>query len=377
MSQPSLSLLEHFADLPDPRVERTRKHQLGDVLVVALCAVIAGAQSWEQIEAFGHARLPWLRRFLALPHGVPSHDTFNRVFAALDQAAFARCFGRWMASLAEACGLKAIAIDGKAVRASAKATACGCLHLVSAWAVENRLILGQQEVAEGSNETAAIPELLRVLDLKGALVSSDAAGCHKKIAALVLEQGGDYLLAVKDNQPTLRRACEELISSAIEGDFAGLRYDTHSSVDQGHGRQEERYVTVIYDPPGLPEGWPDVRAVVYVARERVVQGARSSELAIYLSSRAGKARQMGERVRGHWGIENGLHWVLDVVFQEDRSNNTSGNAGANLALLRRAALSLLKRTPGKDTIPTKRMKAAWDEDFLLEVLGGISQVFDA
>jgi len=206
MTVSQLAFLDHFADLPDPRLDRTKLHSLGDILVLALCAVIGGAESWPDIEAFGHAKRDWFKRFLELPNGIPSHDTFRRVFAALSPAKFAACFGGWMAALCEGCGLRPIAVDGKAARRSPKATASGCLHLVSAWAVANHLILGQQEVAEGSNEITAIPELLRVLDLKGALVSIDAAGCQVEIAQQIRAQGGDYLLAVKGNcEPTADR----------------------------------------------------------------------------------------------------------------------------------------------------------------------------
>ena len=373
MAPAKLAFTDHFADLPDPRIDRTKKHLLGDIPVLALCATIGGAESWPAIEAFGRAKHAWFQRFLALPHGIPSHDTFRRVFAALDPRRFTQCFGSWMTALCDACGLRPIALDGKAVRGSPKATASGCLHLVSAWATENRLILGQQEVAEGSNEIAALPELLRVLDLKGALVSIDAAGTQVDLAQQIRAQEGDYLLPVKGNQPTLLAACERLVDEAFDTDFAGLRYDTAESTEEGHGRHEERYVTVIYDPEGLPEEWPDVKAVVCVSRERSLKGKGSSETQLYITSYAGKAKALGQRVRGHWGIENGLHWVLDVVFREDASRTRAGNAGANLGMLRRVAISLLRRAPGKESRVTKRLKAGWDNDFLLQVLGGIAQ----
>ena len=240
MTASQLALSDHFADLPDPRIDRTKLHSLGDILVLALRAVSGGAESWPDIEAFGYSKHDWFKRFLALPNGIPSHDTFRRVFAALSPAKFAACFGRWRAALCAACGLVPIAVDGKAARRRPTATASGCLHLVSAWAVANHLILGQQEVEEGSNEITAIPELLRVLDLKGALVSIDAAGCQVEIAKQIRAQGGDYLLAVKGNQPTLHEACERLVFEAFESDFAGLRYDLSQSIEEGHGRHEER-----------------------------------------------------------------------------------------------------------------------------------------
>jgi predicted transposase YbfD/YdcC len=372
MTTSRLAFIDHFADLPDPRIDRTKKHSLADILVIALCAVIGGADSWPDIEAFGHSKHDWFQRFLALDNGIPSHDTFRRVFAALNPKKFAACFGSWMAALCQSCGLAPIAIDGKAARRSPRATASGCLHLVSAWATTNHLILGQEQVEEGSNEITAIPELLRILDLKGALVTIDAAGCQVEIVQQIREQQGDYLLAVKGNQPALQEACQRLLFEAFETDFEGLRHDSFASVEKGHGRQEERYVTVIYDPVGLPEQWLDVKAVVAVSRERHVKDKDSSELQLYISSYGGRAKRLGSLVRGHWGIENSLHWVLDVVFCED-DNRTQGNGGANLGMMRRVAVSLLKRTPGQGSIHTKRLQAGWDNDFLLQVLGGFTE----
>jgi predicted transposase YbfD/YdcC len=369
----TLAFTHHFADLPDPRIDRTKKHLLGDILVITLCAVIGGAESWPDIEQFGHSKRDWFGRFLALPNGIPSHDTFRRLFIALDPKQFAACFGRWMAALCTGCGLRPVAIDGKSARRSKKATATGCLHLVSAWAAENRLILGQEEVAEGSNEITAIPQLLRALDLKGALVTIDAAGCQVGIAEQIREQGGHYLLPVKGNQPHLEQACERVLSEAVAGDFAGLRYDQEAWVERGHGREEERYVTVVYDPEGLPAVWPDVKALVCVGRERSIKGKNSSDRQLYISSYAGRAKRMGGLVRGHWGIENSLHWVLDVVFREDDNRTHEGAAGANLGMLRRVATSLLKRARGKGSIHTKRLQAGWDNEFLLHVLGGITE----
>jgi predicted transposase YbfD/YdcC len=373
MPYPDLSIARAFADLPDPRVDRTKKHALGDILVIALCALICGADSWEEVEAFGHAKHDWLKRFLALPHGIPSHDTFNRVFAALDPQRFAACFCRWAAGLCAACGLRPVAIDGKAARRAPRPTASGCLHLVTAWATENHLILGQQAVADGSSEAAAIPELLRVLDLEGALVTIDAAGCHSDNAERIREGGGHYLLAVKDNQPKLFDALTALFERALNSDFAGLGHDTHATAEDGHGRHEERLVSVIYDPPGLPDGWPDVAAVALVTRQRTVAGETTGEAHYYITSLAGTAQALGKLVRGHWRIENELHWVLDVAFCEDDNRTRSGHAGANLGLLRRVAVSLLKQVPGRGSIKAQRLRAGWDEGFLRQVLQGLPE----
>jgi predicted transposase YbfD/YdcC len=363
-------LAEAFADLPDPRIDRTKKHSLGDILAIALCAVICGADSWEEVERFGRAKRDWLGRFLALPNGIPSHDTFYRVFTRLDPQAFGACVAEWMAGVCEATGLRHIAIDGKACRSAPRGTFSGCLHLVSAWATESRLILGQQAVADGSHEIAAIPDLLKVLDLHGALVTIDAAGCQKEIARQVRGRGGDYLLAVKGNQPTLHEAVRAVFDRACDADFTGLPLDSSEESGTGHGRQEERYITAIYDPQGLPPDWPDVAAVVLVAREREVNGKRTDTAHYYITSRRGTAAELGGLVRRHWAVENELHWCLDVSFREDENKTAAGHAGANLGLVRRVAVSLLQQDPGPGSIKAKRLSAALDEDYLTQVLQG-------
>lgn len=373
MSKAKIAFADYFADLPDPRLDRTKKHSLGDILVITVCAVIAGADSFPEIETFGKAKEPWLRCFLALPNGIPSHDTFNRVFAALDRKAFAACFTRWMAALCQTVGLRAIAIDGKAAHAAPRDTFSGCLHLVSAWAVENHLILGQEAVADGSNEIAAIPELLRVLELKGALVTIDAAGCQVDIARQIRAKKGHYLLAVKGNQPGLFDAVTAVFERACVADFAGVGYDNAAQVEDAHGRHEERYVTVIYDPQGLPPEWAEAAAVVQVGRERQVGGKNSSTAHYYITSYRGRAAELGRRIRGHWGIENGLHWVLDVTFREDTNRTRLGNAGVNLGLVRRVAASLLKQAPGRGSIKAKRLHAALDDNYLSQVLQGFQE----
>jgi predicted transposase YbfD/YdcC len=369
---PPLPLTDVFADLPDPRRDtRNKRHRLTDILVIATSAVIGGAESWEAIAEYGRTKEMFFRRWLRLENGIPSPDTFERVFAKLAPAAFAGAFGRWMAAACESTGLVPIAVDGKSARAAKRATATGCLHVVTAWAAENRLVLGTTAVPDGSNEVAAIPELLRILDLAGAIVTIDAAGCQVENARIIREREGHYLLAVKDNQPKLRAAVEAVIGRACEADFTGIRCDGHESVADGHGRHEERYVTVVYDPDGLPSEWPDVAAVVQVNRERERGGQRTVTSHYYITSHDGTAADFSRWVRGHWDIENGLHWVLDVVFREDRSRIRAANAGANLAMIRRVAVSLLGRAPGKGSRVTKRLKAGWDDEYLLQVLQGI------
>jgi predicted transposase YbfD/YdcC len=369
----ALPLTTVFDDLPDPRrPTRNKLHHLTDILVIATCAVIAGADSWEAIAEYGRTKQDFFRGYLPLTNGIPSPDTFERVFAKLDPISFAKAFGRWMAAACQATGLVPVAIDGKSARSAKRNTATGCLHVVTAWAAENRLVLGAASVADGSNEIAAIPELLRTLDLAGAIVTIDAAGCQVENARIIRKQQGHFLLTVKDNQPTLRTAVEAVFDRACEADFQGFRFDGHEEVEDGHGRHEERYVTVIYDPPGLPEGWPDTAAVVQVNREREVGGERTSSSHYYLTSYSGTAAEIAGFVRGHWDIENGLHWVLDVVFREDRSRVRQGHAGANLAMIRRVAASLLYRAPGKGSGVTKRLKAGWDDRYMLQVLQGIN-----
>jgi predicted transposase YbfD/YdcC len=368
MPDRELAFTRYFAELPDPRVNRTKKHSLNDILGITLCAVICGADSFEEIERFGDARVDWLKQYFPLKNGIPSHDTFNRVLAALDRKIFAACFGKWMADLSTATGLRAIAIDGKACRAAEGDTFSGCLHLVSAWATQNGLILGQEAVADGGHEITTLPVLLKALDLKGAVVTIDAAGCQKAIVEQIRQQGGDYLVTVKGNQKGLPRACVAALAKAGEAEFAGC--DMSESVNDGHGRHEERYVTVIRDPQGLPSGWTDVGAVVVVGREREVRGKNTSTCHFYLTSLRATAETLGGYVRGHWGVENGLHWCLDIAFREDENRTRDTNAGANLGAIRRVAASLLKQDQGKGSIKAKRLNAAWDQNYLQQVLQG-------
>jgi predicted transposase YbfD/YdcC len=371
---PPLPLTAVFADLPDPRRETQNKlHLLSDILVVATCAVIGGAESWDGIAVFGRAKESFFRRFLPLENGIPSPDTFERVFAKLDPGAFTTAFGRWLTAALETTGRVPIAIDGKSVRGSKKATSTGCLHLVSAWATEARLTLGQVSVPDGSNEVAVIPELLAALELKGAVVTLDAAGCQKAIARQIRDQGGDYVLAVKGNPPALHEAVERAFAAACEADFEGVAHDGHASDEVGHGRAEERYAVMISDPTGLPPEWPDVAAVVQVNRERAVGDRTTTTTHYYVTSHRGTAAEMAGLIRGHWGIES-MHWVLDVVYGEDDNRTRSGHAGANLAMIRKVAVSLTRRAPGKQSGVTKRLKAGWDDDYMLQVLQGIPAV---
>jgi len=372
MAASSLSLSKHFARLRDPRLNRRKRHLLMDIVVIAICAVLCGANNFPQIEAFGKRRLPWLRRFLALPNGIPSHDTFERLFQRLCPTAFQRCFLDWLHPLHAQVGGKHFALDGKTLRRSGSpANGLGPLHLVSVWATHANLILGQVAVDEKSNEITAVPKLLELLDLHGALVTLDAMGCQKKIAQQITEGGGDYVLTVKENQEHLFDDILSCFVQAGEDDFQSVTYDRYVTEEQGHGRYEKRYYSVIHDPQGIrhAQEWPKLCVIGHCYSERTENGETSYEDRYFIGSKRAGARYYGRALRGHWRIENCLHWQLDVTFREDDSRIRDRNAAENVALLRRVALGLLKRHPDKGSIATKRFSAALDEKFLEEVVG--------
>lgn len=372
---PTLSVLEHFQHLDDPRISPATRHELLDIVAIALCAVICGADSWVEVEAFGHAKRAWLGSFLALPHGIPAHDTFGRVFAALDPAQFEAGFRSWVATVAHLSAGAVVAIDGKQLRRSHDASSGkAALTLVSAWAGANRLALGQVAVAPGSNEIPAIPALLRLLALEGCVVTVDAIGCQREIAAQITTQGADYVLALKDNQPTLLAAVETLFR---EGQAHGLvpgHHDTRRTVEKGHGRIEVRQVRTVTDPEVLaylnPQGaWANLRSVGMVVAERRIGAESSCETRYFLSSLPGDAASLGDAVREHWGIENRVHWVLDIAFREDESRVRQGHADQNLALLRRLSLNLLRQDATATMgVKARRLKAGWDTAYLLKLL---------
>ncbi len=373
MAQTHVSIKKHFARLKDPRINRRKRHLLIDLVVIAVCAVIRGADSWPQVALFGKKRLPWLKTFLDLPNGAPSHDTFERVFARLCPEAFQGCFRQWMQALAEYLGIQHIAIDGKTLRGSrAAGSDLGPLHLVSAWATQNHLTLGQVAVQDQSNEITAIPKLLELLELNGALVTIDAIGCQKGIAQRIVAGGGDYVLTVKDNQPNLFADIQECFGEALDNDFEGLAHSTFQTEDKGHGRREARCYHVIYDLDGIGnrEAWPQLKAIGMCFSERTVGEKTSMEVRYFIGSRKATAKVYGKAFRDHWGIENNLHWQMDVTFGEDANRVRQRNGAENLALVRRVALSLLKQHPGKGSVTSKRLEAALDTDFLEEVLRG-------
>jgi predicted transposase YbfD/YdcC len=366
-----LSISKHFAKLKDPRRAHRRLHLLQDIIVIALCAVIAGAQDWQEIETFGRKRHDWLKRFLKLPNGIPSHDTFERVFNRLKPQAFQACFRGWVQAIQSALCIKHVAIDGKTLRSSGSAE-LGPLHLVSAWATAQRLSLGQVAVDAKSNEITAIPALLDLLDLNGALVTIDAMGCQKAIAQKIIDQGGDYLLTVKENQEHLLADIRQSLIDADESDFAGLEHDSYETRERGHGRDEWRSYTVLHHTAGIRQAkeWASLSTIGVCYSERTVKGVTSEEVRFFIGSRKASAKVYGKALRGHWGIENSLHWQLDVTFDEDDNRVSKRNAVENLALLRRLTLSLLHAHPAKLSIAKKRFAAALDPAFLEEILQG-------
>jgi predicted transposase YbfD/YdcC len=369
------SLRKHFRGLHDPRVVGRTRHRLFDVIVLALCGVISNCDDWPDIALFARKRQAWFRRFLELPGGIPSHDTFERVFAALDPRAFERCCLAWLREVAGLVGVEHIAIDGKTLRGSA-GSSLGPLHLVSAWATQANLTLAQVAVDGKSNEITAIPQLLELLDLSGALVTIDAIGCQKAIARQVVAGGGDYVLIVKGNQGHLLEDIQETVGRALDGELPGGVTRTHTAREQGHGREEERSCVVVQHVAGLRDraAWPRLTTVGMCRRERTVNGQTSEEVCYFIGSRRLAARRYAQAIRGHWGIENNLHWQLDVSFHEDASRVENRHGAANIALMRKLALALLKQHPQKESIARKRKTAALDTAFLAEALAGAARV---
>ncbi len=374
---PTARITDYFANLPDPRIERRKRHQLLDIIAIAICAVIAGADGWTDVEEFGRAKETWFRTFLALPHGIPSHDTFGRVFARLDPEAFQATFLKWVQAVNELTQGQIVAVDGKTLRRSHdRAAGHEAIHLVSAWATANRLVLGQLKVAAKSNEITALPELLRLLELRGCIVTIDALGCQTEVAATIVERGADYVLAVKANQGRLYEDLKDLFDGYDSVAFQGIPHGYYRSVHKGHGRLEIRECWTLGDQESLdyvrshPE-WAGLRSLIRVRGERRRGRTRSRETRYFIGSLEPNPRLALRAVRQRWGIENELHWVLDIAFREDESRVRKDHGPENLAVLRHMALNLLKQeTTAKVGINARRKKAGWDETYLLKVLLG-------
>jgi predicted transposase YbfD/YdcC len=369
------SIRKHFRALQDPRVTGRTSHRLFDIIVMAICGVIANCDDWGDIALFAQQRQAWFKRFLRLPHGVPSHDTFERVFAALDHQVFERCCLTWLREVADLIGAGQIAIDGKTLCGSGRASLAP-LHLVSAWATQAHLVLGQVPVDSESNEITAIPQLLALLDLHGALVTIDAMGCQREIAKNIVAGGGDYLLVVKGNQQRLLTDIQQTLTQALEGQLPARALAQHTTRDRGHGRDEERSCVVIRHLAGISDrkAWPRLKTVGMCRRDRTINGTTSTEVVYFISSRRLSARLCAQALRNHWGIENNLHWQLDLSFREDASRIENRHGAANFALLRKLGLCLLKQHPRKDSIARKRKRAALAPVFLAETLAGVSKL---
>lgn len=366
------SISAAFADLPDPRSAHGQRYSLSAMVTIAICASICGAEDWVGVAAFGRAKRDWFATFLDLPHGTPSHDTFDRVFSRLDPDAFERCFRVWVAALAGQL-VGTLALDGKTLRRSFDAAAGkAALHMVSLWACEQGLVFGQLAVDQKSNEITAIPKLIELLDLKGLTITIDAMGCQKDIARAIAEKGGAYVLAVKDNQPTLHADVAAVFRAAQRKGWRGPEHDTHEEIEKGHGRLERRVTTITWDARDLIEanGWPGVRCLVEVRRERTIGGvASTSEHHFIASVETRRADRIAEVVRSHWGVENRLHWRLDVAFQEDQSRLRKGHGAENMSRLRRLALNALQRDRSeKMGVKNKRLMAGWDHRYLTRIL---------
>ncbi len=374
---PKATILDHFAELDDPRVERTRRHKLVDILAIAICATICGADSWVHIELFGKSKLAWFQTFLELPSGIPSHDTCGDVFARLDPVQLQNCFVSWTQAIAELLPGAVVAIDGKTARRSYdRAGNQGAIHLVSAWATRNALTLGPVKTAEQSNEITAIPQLLELLELHDCIVTIDAMGCQREIAEQITDGGADYVLAVKENQGQLYEGIRDLFEGAEALGFDGVPYDYAQTVDKGHGRVERRECWTITEANCLdyldPQGqWPQLKAAVRVVGHRQTGAGGISHPRYYISSRAAPAEQLLAAVRSHWSIENSLHWTLDVTFREDQCRVRKDHGPQNLATLRQIGHNLLKNERTlKVGIQGKRLNAGWNQDYLRKVLLG-------
>ena len=373
----SANIEAHFGHIEDPRHTYLNDHPLINIITIALCAIIAGAEGWSDVQMFGQQKKEWLSRFLDLKNGIPSHDTFGRVFARLDPEQFQQSFLSWVQAVFAVTGGQVIAVDGKELRRSHdKGLGKRAIRMISAWATANRIVLGQQKVAKRSSEITAIPKLLKLLDISGCIVTIDAIGTQTKIAAQIIKQDADYLLPVKENQTHLLEDIALFFELAEKDGFAKVGHTYHRTVDNNHGRMEIRECWAIDGADNLDflrgaAEWPGLQTIVRIRSERRLKRKTEVKTRYFITSLANDARQILAAKRAHWGIENSLHWVLDVAFREDDSRVRQGNADQNLAILRQIALNLLKQEKtARGGIKAKRLQAGWNEDYLIKVLAG-------
>jgi len=365
------SIIDHFSVLPDPRILLKTSHKLVDIVAMALCAIVAGADDWVEIAAYAKAKEEWFRGFLELRGGIPSHDTFGRVFSLLDSDEFGKCYVDWLRGLISVPD-ELVAVDGKTLRRSHdRSNGKSAIHMVNAWAVHHGLVLGQVKTDAKSNEITAIPALLKLLDLKSSVVTIDAMGCQKGIAKQIVEQGADYVFSLKGNQGNLHKDVALYFQDAKKNNFKDLSYDSLTTVDGEHGRIETRRYTTVADVNWFEEKdkWTKLTSFGMVESEREIDGRITVDTRYFISSLSCDAKRFAAAARGHWAVENSLHWSLDIAFREDDSRVRSGHAPANLATMRRLALSLIKQdTHRKIGIKASRKRAGWDMEYIIKLL---------
>ena len=364
------SFIEHFSDIEDPRSHINQKHLFIDILFITICAGICGAKGWNDVEEFGKSRKKWLKKFLELPHGIPSHDTFRTVFLFLDTKKFMECFGNWVSCIVKKVEGEIISIDGKTSKRSYSENKKP-LHMVSAWANKNSLVLTQVKVDEKSNEITAIPKILRSLEIKGCLITIDAMGCQKEIAKQIKNQGGDYILSLKGNHSKLHEEVKEYIDTCIETNFDEVPHEKHKTNEKDHGRIETRQYYLISDLNWLENKkcWMGLNSIGVVVSKRKIGDKTSEERRLYITSLESNVKKFAQGVRGHWGVENNLHWQLDITFNDDQCRKRAEKSAENCAVVRHIVLNMLKKeTSYKGSISRKQFKAALDANYLEKVL---------